>query len=103
MQEGPSPYTIHPTARLKGPLNVAVLERALNELFRRHESLRTTFVATDDGLMQLIAPHTPRQLEVTDLSGLPVSAREEEVRRCSEGHSRRPMDPAEGPLMHVAL
>src|SRR5215211_9247203 len=36
-------YNIGSNMRLQGPLDVAVLERSLNEVVRRHETLRTTF------------------------------------------------------------
>src|SRR5205807_1807139 len=34
---------MHTAHRLRGPLDMAALERALNEIVRRHESLRSTF------------------------------------------------------------
>ena len=42
--------------RLRGPLNVAALERSLAEVVRRHESLRTAFAWRDELLVALIAP-----------------------------------------------
>ena len=42
--------------RLQGPLNQPALERSLNEIVRRHETLRTTFAAVDGQPVQLIAP-----------------------------------------------
>jgi len=52
------------------------LERSLNEIIRRHESLRTTFatgaaLATFDGQpAQIIAPYSPQTLPMLDLSEL---------------------------------
>ena len=38
----------HPMAlRLEGPLDARALERALGEVVRRHEALRTTFAEVD--------------------------------------------------------
>lgn len=39
-----SAYHIPSALRLKGPLDVAALERSFNALVERHESLRTTFI-----------------------------------------------------------
>ena len=43
LEPGLSAYNIPAAVRLKGPLNLAALERSLNEIVKRHESLRTTF------------------------------------------------------------
>ena len=59
LQEGPSSYVMFPAARVRGPLNVPALERALNEVLRRHESLRTTFTQVEGRPVQVIAPHAP--------------------------------------------
>jgi len=36
-------YTAYPSLRINGPLDVPVLERALGEIARRHEAVRTRF------------------------------------------------------------
>src|SRR5687768_734213 len=41
-------YNITGAVRLTGPLNPDVLERAINEIIRRHEILRTTFANIDE-------------------------------------------------------
>ena len=103
LEEGAAPYVFYRAARLKGPLDVPALQQALNELVRRHESLRTTFADGDDNLVQVIAAYQPRQLQVVDLSGLPAEQREAEVRRHREAESRQPIDLTEGPLMRMRL
>jgi len=46
--EGRSPaYNMPLAARLEGPLNVEALQRALNEIMRRHSVLRSNFAAGD--------------------------------------------------------
>ena len=72
-------YNISTPARFRGNLNVPVLKKALNEIVRRHESLRTTFNVVDGNPMQIIAPHYPLDMPVIDLSCLPQDRREEEV------------------------
>src|SRR5437660_7699307 len=54
-------YTILVVLRLTGQLHVAVLQNSLNEIVRRHESLRTTFVMAKGAVMQQIDPasHLP--------------------------------------------
>ena len=103
LQEGPSPYVAFPAARVRGPLNVPALERALNEVLRRHESLRTTFAEVDGRPVQVIAPHTPQPLSVIDLSQVPAGQQEEQVRRYARSQSQRPIDLSAGPLARVEL
>ena len=50
-------YNIPLTLKLKGPLNLNALEKAFNDLIRRHESLRTTFSSKEGNSYQVILPH----------------------------------------------
>ena len=47
LEPGTPAYNIPAAVRLKGPLNVVALEQSLNEIVKRHESLRTTFGNVD--------------------------------------------------------
>src|SRR5262249_53049324 len=49
-------YNVAQVMRLKGALDSAALERALNEVIARQESLRTTFPTVGGGPVQQIAP-----------------------------------------------
>jgi hypothetical protein len=51
-----SAYNIEQVLRLSGPLDHDALRTALDEILRRHEILRTRFVAQDGQAMQAIAP-----------------------------------------------
>src|SRR5215210_85538 len=50
--------------RFEGALDAAVLERALGEVVRRHEALRTSFPLRDGRRVQIVAPARPLRLEV---------------------------------------
>ena len=63
-------YNLPAAVRLRGVLNVAALEQTLSEVVRRHEALRTTFVAVDGEPRQVIEPFTPVTLPVFDVSEL---------------------------------
>ena len=45
LQPGSSIYNLYTAVRIPGLLNVVALERSLNEIVQRHETLRTTFVS----------------------------------------------------------
>ena len=53
-------YNIQVAVRMIGSLDHPALEKALNEIIRRHESLRTTFAVRDGLPVQVIAPEYRR-------------------------------------------
>ncbi|HSU12938.1 non-ribosomal peptide synthetase/type I polyketide synthase [Longimicrobium sp.] len=102
--EGGSPfYNMHDALRLSGALDAAALERALGEIVRRHETLRTAFVDTGDGPVQVIAPFQGYTLPVEDLSALPARKRRAKVARRVAADAELPFDLAAGPLFRAAL
>jgi len=99
-----SPYYNIPSAvRLTGTLNAAVLERALNEVVRRHEILCTTFDMLDGEVVQLIAPALNVPLPVIDLRSWPEALREAEALRLATDEARQPFDLTRGPLLRAQL
>src|SRR4029079_12818938 len=53
LQPCASLYNIPVAARLLGPLNITALESSLNEVVKRHESLRTSFRMESGELVQV--------------------------------------------------
>ncbi|RKH11041.1 amino acid adenylation domain-containing protein [Corallococcus sp. CA053C] len=100
---GDPSYNIPVAVRLPGWLDVAALERSLNEIIRRHESLRTTFALHDGKPVQVVAPSLVLQLPVVDLRSTPEETREAEANRRAFEESRHSFDLAKGPLLRVAL
>lgn len=89
--------------RLKGSLNIAALQWALDEVVRRHESLRTTFPSIDGQPVQLIVPPQPVALQVTDLRHYQEREREEELKRLALAESQYLFDLARGQLFRASL
>jgi len=79
--------------RLRGALDLAVLERCLTALAQRHEALRTRIPLVGGQPMQVIdeASTATAGLERVDLSALPEEGREEEVRRHAAAMLRVPI------------
>jgi len=96
-------YNVPQAIRISGALSVAVMEQSLNEIVRRHESLRTTFAAVDGSPVQVIAPNLKVTLPVTDLSELLEAEREAEARRLATEAAQHPFDLARGPLVRAGL
>jgi non-ribosomal peptide synthetase component F len=87
--------------RLRGPLNVPLLRRALNEVVRRHEALRTTFAEVEGEFVQVLGHELALEVPVLDLRGL--GEREEEAARFVAEDALRPFDPSRLPLLRVTL
>ncbi|HET9051775.1 MAG TPA: condensation domain-containing protein, partial [Candidatus Dormibacteraeota bacterium] len=89
--------------RLRGPLDVGALDRALTEIVRRHRPLRTTYELRGGRLRQQVQPEPPSVLAIRDLTSLDASQRATEVDRVVADAGRRPFDLAAGPLFAPAL
>jgi amino acid adenylation domain-containing protein len=103
LQPGRPLYNVPCRAWLHGPLDVPALRRALAEVVARHESLRTTFPATNGEPIQAIAAEVTCDLPLEDLTSVPAAHREAEVRRRATEEARHPFDLAQGPLVRARL
>jgi amino acid adenylation domain-containing protein len=97
-------YHISSAVGLYGTLDTAALGRALSELVRRHEVLRTSFPTIDGQPMQYIAPARGLVLPLIDVSRLKGEECEAEVRRLYADVGWRPFALAqEAPFRAVLL
>lgn len=102
-EPGTPAYNIPEFVRLVGPLHAQVLERCLNEVIRRHESLRTTFIAVDGEPVQRSAPELSIPLRVVDLEPLPAAEREARCRELAAEAAGTSFDLSRGPLLCATL
>jgi amino acid adenylation domain-containing protein len=100
---GTATYNLFHTVDISGPLAPALLARSLDEVVRRHQTLRTTFAAPGGAPEPVVAPAARRPLPLVDLAGLPEPSWGPEVARLSTEERRRPFDLAAEPLFRVAL
>ncbi|QRN94792.1 non-ribosomal peptide synthase/polyketide synthase [Archangium violaceum] len=104
LEPGGIAYNMPVPLRLEGPLDLEALQRAFDELVRRHESLRTTFRTEAGEPVQLIAPSATLPLAVVDLSVFgSFEQRETEALRLVQQESLRPFDLTNGPLLRALL
>ena len=99
-------YNFQVTVRFRGPLRPSILRRALAEIVRRHEVLRTTFPAADGRPVQVIHPDWPAgtlEVPLADLRQLPEGEREVAAERLVHAEIRRPFDVERLPLMRWLL
>jgi amino acid adenylation domain-containing protein/non-ribosomal peptide synthase protein (TIGR01720 family) len=103
LESGSASYNLPAVVSLKGQLNIGALEAAINEIVRRHEILRTTFLTVDGRAAQRIAPVLSLPLTRIKVSNSSEREQAVEVRRLISEESRRPFDLAHGPLIRVSL
>ncbi|MFY0528921.1 amino acid adenylation domain-containing protein [Archangium gephyra] len=103
LQPGSAFYNVPAMVRMEGHLDAEVLERGLREVIRRHEVLRSTFHASPEGPVQVVAPAPEQVLARVDLREVPAGAREDEVRRLALAEATRPFDLGRGPLVRCTL
>jgi amino acid adenylation domain-containing protein len=96
-------YNIPAAVRLEGQLNLAALEQSFNEIFRRHEVLRTNFRTVEGQAIAVISPTTPQLLSVIDLSKLPRAQREIKVRQLAIAEAQHPFNLEADTLLRVKL
>ncbi|HWE61028.1 MAG TPA: amino acid adenylation domain-containing protein, partial [Chloroflexota bacterium] len=100
---GSAAYTMYMARRLSGRLDVAALRQALDEIVRRHQSLRTTVGIADDRPVQVIMPAGGVPLPLVDLRGWPLAEREDAAQRLVARETHTPFDLAVGPLLRACL
>ncbi len=91
-------YNVHCALRMRGSLDRAALERALDGLVRRHEAFRTRFGFEFGEPVARVGAPAPVQLECLDVSGTP-----QQVAKRLAAHAAQPFDLERGPLHRFVL
>ncbi len=94
-------YNMGSALRLRGSLDVEALEKAVGEIVRRHEILRTSFPAAAGQPRQQIAPFSGFPVPLVDLSG--TTDKEQAARELAEAEAQHVFDLGRGPLFRVTL
>ncbi|PKD39522.1 non-ribosomal peptide synthetase, partial [Methylomonas sp. Kb3] len=95
-------YNIPVALRLSGPVNIAALQKSIQEIVRRHEALRTVFTLADDGEpMQKILPSLSLTIERMDFTG--YQEHQSPWQAICREEAGKPFDLANGPLLRVSL
>jgi amino acid adenylation domain-containing protein len=101
---GTATYNLPSALRVRGKLDVEVLGRTLQEVVRRHETLRTRFVAVGGEPQQVIEGETNVQLPVLDLTGVAgEEEREAEAMRLARQEAQNPFNLKQAPLFRGKL
>ncbi|MGW0532461.1 amino acid adenylation domain-containing protein [Streptomyces sp. NPDC003032] len=96
-------YNFPVFVRLTGELDIGALRRAVAEIVRRHEVLRTVITVRDGQPFQTVLPAEPPALPLTDLMPYPPERRETEARRLAKEQYTEAFDLATGPVLRAGL
>jgi amino acid adenylation domain-containing protein len=97
----PEVYNGPIAAHVVGPLDIVALEASLNEIVRRHEVLRTSFVAEAGRPAQVIAPSLKLSVPLVDIRNQPEPVLEAED--LADEEAKRPFDLAVAPLLRAKI
>jgi len=103
LERGNSAYNIAVRFRLEGPLQHAALVRAINEIVRRHESLRTVVLNMDGHPVQVVTPSLSIPVPLVDLGDVAAAERHARSQVLTVEEARRRFDLAVGPLIRASL
>src|SRR5262245_38162167 len=93
-------YNMPAAVRLRGKLDTSALQKAFDELVKRHESLRTVFRQEGAEAEQIILDPFPIDVRRMVLNG---PDRDEQTRRLAREEAALPFDLETGPLLRIAL
>jgi hypothetical protein len=96
-------YNMPALWRLRGPLDVRALDRAIQTIVARHESLRTRFVEIGGQPFQRVEPRQRIDLPIDDLRSHPEGPRQAAIEAAARQQAETPFDLATGPLLRVRL
>lgn len=103
LHPGAPTYNVCDVIEVPHAINILALKRALNEIVRRHEILRTGFPAVDGVPRQEIVPPFEVSLPVHDYTGLPEKEQMARVHHAAIEDSKTGFDLSACPLFRVAL
>lgn len=92
-------YNLVHAVRIRSPLDIAVLQRALERLVYRHPALRTTFAERDGEPIQRVGEEAEVDFRVEDAFGWSST----QLHRHLAEEVYRPFDLERGPLLRVVL
>ncbi|MEH2173669.1 amino acid adenylation domain-containing protein [Nostoc sp.] len=96
-------YNIPEAIRMRGVLNVKILQQAIEAIVARHEPLRTTFELVNGSPVQIISEKGSIFMPIIDLSELVETDRESEIHEIAAQDACQPFDLTKGPLLRTTL
>src|ERR1051325_4510690 len=103
LEPGNPAYNVPIAFRLRGNLDRSAVQKSLDELVIRHESLRTIFPAIQGEPQQVVTPVVSAEIQMLNLDNVPEGSRDAECRRLTQELIRIPFNLALGPVFRATL
>ncbi|HLP88084.1 MAG TPA: amino acid adenylation domain-containing protein [Nostocaceae cyanobacterium] len=98
VEPGSAAYNLPRIIRLQGNLNINALVASFQEIIKRHEILRTSFVMVEGQPIQIIADTVNWDLSIVDLQTIPQKQREAELECLIKAEVETGFDLTQAPL-----
>jgi len=89
--------------RIRGELNLELLDKSLQRLIQRHEALRIRIITVDGAPVQQVSDSPPERLQIEDLTSIPDSDLGDEIQRQISQCILERLDAARDPLCMFKL
>lgn len=96
-------YNLITAVSLSGAFDVTALQKAFDEMVRRHEALRTTFDFRDGQPVQIIHDHHSIPLRCIGAMHLPEGQQRQQIQDLLREQALQPFDLRKGPLLRATL
>ncbi|MFW9259422.1 amino acid adenylation domain-containing protein [Nostoc sp. CALU 546] len=103
LYHGSSFYNIPSAFHLQGLLNIKALQQSLNEILRRHEVWRTSFILVNGQPVQHITPDVTWELPIINLEHLCGGDWEEEIKQIAAESAKKTFNLAKESLVKATL
>jgi len=103
MQQEGAVYNIPLAVKVQGRLDVALLQRCMDEIVQRHEALRTNFITLDGQPQQVVAAQCSVPIEQIDFRHLDAAEQEDEVRQLAIAAAQTRFDLTQDLLLKITL
>ena len=88
---------------LDGPVDTTLLESSLQEIVRRHETLRTSFQANADNILQIVRPDVTLTLNIIDLRKYTGDSQASEIDAICLQEAQTGFSLTQAPLLRASL
>ncbi|WP_204012896.1 non-ribosomal peptide synthetase, partial [Virgisporangium aurantiacum] len=96
-------YNVVASLRLRGDLDAIALNKALDALVSRHETLRTSFRTIDGELSQVVGPAHPVTIDTVTVGGGTTAEQLDKARQAIAAAARQPFRLSEGQPFRATL